>query len=94
MPNRHLPDKAIDLMDQVCSFRRLSTHYGHEQIECVSGCDELETFDWKVENPEPTITLISPMDVEKVVSRWNDTAVNKPGKGGRKKDRKYFFMRI
>ncbi|MBN2169146.1 MAG: ATP-dependent Clp protease ATP-binding subunit [Actinobacteria bacterium] len=94
MPNRHLPDKAIDLMDQVCSFRRLSTHYGHDQIDSVSASDEDGNFNWKVENPEPTITLISPMDVERVVSRWNDSAVNKPGKSGKKKGKKYFFMRV
>ncbi|MBN1289779.1 MAG: ATP-dependent Clp protease ATP-binding subunit [Actinobacteria bacterium] len=91
MPSRHLPDKAIDLMDQVCSFRRLSTHYGHEQIDSVSESDEDGRFDWKVENPEPIITLISPMDVERVVSRWNDNAI---GNSGRKKGKKYFFMRV
>lgn len=91
IPDRHLPDKAIDLMDQACSFRRIGAHYGHDQVDNVTETAGDGKFCWNTEEAEPTIMLIAPKDVDSVITNWIKTPI---GKERKKKRKKYLFMRV
>jgi len=69
--DRRLPDKAIDLIDQACSQKKLRLYYGVSDLGQLTKEERRELFSDKQETPTTTKSiLISFDDVARVVSEW------------------------
>jgi len=69
--DRRLPDKAIDLIDQACSQKKLRHYYGVSDFGQLTREERRELFSGKKEaSPATKSILISFEDVARVVSDW------------------------
>ncbi len=76
--DRRLPDKAIDLVDQACSQKKLRLYYGISDIGQLTKEERRELFSGKKEaSPATKSILISFEDVARVVSEWTGIPVGK-----------------
>lgn len=75
--DRRLPDKAIDLVDQACSYRKLRSYYGFGEIAGLSGEEREKIFTVEAKPKKPVIVLISQEDVARVVSNWTGIPIGK-----------------
>lgn len=76
--NRRLPDKAIDLIDQACSQKKLRLFYGISDIGQLTLEEKRAIFAGKMDSACVTKTvLISYEDVARIVSDWTGIPVGK-----------------
>ncbi|MDT8401327.1 MAG: ATP-dependent Clp protease ATP-binding subunit [Bacteroidales bacterium] len=69
--DRRLPDKAIDLIDQACSQKKLRLYYGISDLGQLTKEEKRDLFSDKTRRQEtPKSILISYEDVARVVSEW------------------------
>jgi len=69
--DRRLPDKAIDLIDQACSQKKLRLYYGIRDLGQLTKEEKRDLFSDKTQQPAtPKSILISYEDVARVVSEW------------------------
>ncbi len=69
--DRRLPDKAIDLIDQACSQKKLRHYYGVSDFGQLTREERRELFSGKKEaSPATKSILISFEDVARIVSDW------------------------
>lgn len=76
--DRHLPDKAIDAIDQACSQKKLRLYYGLSDLGELTKEERRALFSGKGITPSATQSiLISFEDVARVVSEWTGIPVGK-----------------
>jgi len=76
--DRHLPDKAIDAIDQACSQKKLRLYYGLRDLGELTKEERRALFSDKGTTPAATQSvLISFEDVARVVSEWTGIPVGK-----------------
>ncbi|MFO7852659.1 MAG: ATP-dependent Clp protease ATP-binding subunit [Bacteroidota bacterium] len=69
--DRRLPDKAIDLIDQACSQKKLRLYYGIRDLGQLTKEEKRDLFSDKKRTPAtPKSILIAFEDVARVVSEW------------------------
>ncbi|MBC7248049.1 MAG: ATP-dependent Clp protease ATP-binding subunit [Actinobacteria bacterium] len=77
LPERRLPDKALDLLDQACSHRRLQSFYGLGEPGRLSGKEKESALSRHPVPPAVPINLITRDDVARVISNWTGIPVGK-----------------
>lgn len=76
--DRRLPDKAIDLIDQACSQKKLRLYYGVSDIGQLTTEERRDIFSDKKEAPKAAKSiLISFEDIARVVSEWTGIPTGK-----------------
>ena len=76
--DRHLPDKAIDVIDQACSQRKLRQFYGVSDLGELTKEERRELFSGKRAAPAAAkAVLISFEDVARVVAEWTGIPIGK-----------------
>jgi ATP-dependent Clp protease ATP-binding subunit ClpC len=76
--DRRLPDKAIDLIDQACSNKKLRLYYGLNDLGQLTKEEKRELFSDKPGiSTIPKLILISFEDVARIVSEWTGIPTGK-----------------
>jgi len=75
--DRRLPDKAIDLLDQACSQRKLRTYYGFGEVDRLTREEKLSLFSTEAQPRRPAILLISAEDIARVLAGWTGIPVGR-----------------
>ncbi len=76
--DRHMPDKAIDVIDQACSNKKLRMFYGLSELGELTKQERRDLFSGKKGAPAPkTSMIISFEDVARIVAEWTGIPVGK-----------------
>lgn len=77
LPERRLPDKALDLLDQACSNCRLRSFYGIGELGRLSTEEKEKLFTRNPVPPAASITFVTREDVARVISDWTGIPVGR-----------------
>jgi len=75
--DRRLPDKAIDLVDQACSQKKLRTYYGFSELSVLTDEQKKALYGSRMETPTSGILLITEDDIARTVAAWTGIPVGK-----------------
>ena len=76
--DRHMPDKAIDVIDQACSNKKLRMFYGLSELGELTKQERRDLFSGKKGAPAAkTSMIISFEDVARIVAEWTGIPVGK-----------------
>jgi len=76
--DRHLPDKAIDVIDQACSQKKLRQYYGVSDFGELTREERRDLFSGKrAAPPAAKAMLIAFEDVARVVAEWTGIPIGK-----------------
>jgi len=76
--DRHLPDKAIDVIDQACSNKKLRTYYGLSDLTELTKQERRDLLSGKKKAPAGAKSLlISIEDVARVIAEWTGIPAGK-----------------
>ena len=75
--DRRLPDKAVDIIDQACTKRRLDTFFGVSDIGGLTKDERRDILARGASPSAPRTVLVTADDVRRVVSTWTHIPIGK-----------------
>jgi len=75
--DRRLPDKAVDIIDQACTKKRLDSYFGVSDIGGLTKDERREILARGAPASAPRTILVTPDDVQRVVSNWTHIPIGK-----------------
>ena len=77
IPDRRLPDKAVDIIDQACTKKRLDSFFGVSDIGGLTKDERREILDRGAAASAPRTILVTADDVRRIVSTWTHIPIGK-----------------
>jgi ATP-dependent Clp protease ATP-binding subunit ClpC len=77
IPDRRLPDKAVDIIDQACTKKRLDTFFGVSDIGGLTKDECREILARGAATSAPRTILVTADDVRRIVSTWTHIPIGK-----------------